>query len=102
LEAICGWANDFGEDEGSFPRGRELVHVVGLLDAPKDKVTNVEGSFLDVAIMIASKLLVVTGLSHDGRKPLFFKTVKVDTTFLLEFSIFVELNAWSSKGDVGG
>jgi hypothetical protein len=34
LEAICGWADDFDDDEGSFPGGRELVHTVGLLDTP--------------------------------------------------------------------
>jgi hypothetical protein len=32
LEAICGWADDISDDEGSFLRGRKLVHVVGLLD----------------------------------------------------------------------
>jgi hypothetical protein len=66
LETICGWANDFDDDEGSFPGGRELVHAVGLLDAPKDEVTNVEGGFPNVAIVILTKLLVVTSLSHDG------------------------------------
>jgi hypothetical protein len=78
LEAICGWADDFSDDEGSFPRGRELMHVVGLLDVPEDKVANVEGSFLNIAIVIASKLLDVTSMSHDGSKPLFFKAVEVD------------------------
>jgi hypothetical protein len=66
LEAICGWANDFGDDEGSFPRGRELVHAIGLLDASEDEVANIEGSFLNVAIMISTELLVVMSLSHDG------------------------------------
>jgi hypothetical protein len=65
LEAICGWTDDFGDDERSFPGCRELVHVVGLLDAPEDEVANVEGSFPNVAIVIPTKLLVVTGLSHD-------------------------------------
>jgi hypothetical protein len=78
LEAICGWADDFGDDEWSFPGGREFMHVIGLLDAPKDEVANVEGSFLNVAIVIESKLLVVTSLSHDGSKPLLFKVVEVD------------------------
>jgi hypothetical protein len=102
LEAICGWADDFSDDEGSFPRGRELMHAVGLLDAPEDKVANIEGSFFIVVIMRASKLLVMTSLSHDGSKPLFFKAVEVDTTCLLGFSFLIELDAWSSKGNVGG
>jgi hypothetical protein len=102
LEAVCGWANDFGDDEGSFPRGRELMHVVGLLDAPEDEVANVEGSFSDVAIVIVSKLLIVTSLSHDCSKPLLFEVVKVDAACLLGFSFLVELDTWSSKGNVGG
>jgi hypothetical protein len=54
LESICRRADDFRDDKGSLPRGRELVHAVGLLDASKDEVANVEGSFLNVAIMIAT------------------------------------------------
>jgi hypothetical protein len=81
--------------------GRELVHVVGLLNAPKDEVANVEGSFFNVAIMIASELLVVTSLSHNGDEPLFFEAFEVDATCLLGLSFLVELDAWSSKGDIG-
>jgi hypothetical protein len=102
LEAICGWANYFGDDEGSFPGGRELVHAVGLLDAPEDEVANVEGSFPNIAIVVPTKLLIVTSLSHEGSKPLFFKAIKVNAMCLISFSLLVELNVWSSKGDVGG
>ena len=99
LEAIRGWADDFSDDEGSFPGGRELVHAVGLLDAPEDEVANVEGSFPNIAIVIPSELLVVTSLSHDGSKPLFFKAVKVDLA--CRRALFVVLDARSSEGKVG-
>jgi hypothetical protein len=99
---ISGWADDFDDDEGSFPRDRELIHVIGLLDAPEDKVANVEGRFLNVAIVIASKLLIMMSLPHDGSKPLLFGAVEADASCLLNFSFLVELYAWSSKGDVGG
>jgi hypothetical protein len=78
------------------------VHAVVLLDALEDEVANVEGSFLNVAIMITSKLLIMTGLSHGGSKSLFFEAVEVDAACLLGLSFLVELNVWSSKGDVGG
>jgi hypothetical protein len=78
------------------------VHVVGLLDAPKNKVANVDGSFLDVAVVIASKLLIMTGLPHDGSKSLLFEAIEVDAVCLLGLSFLVELDAWGSKGDVGG
>jgi hypothetical protein len=51
--------------------------------------------------MIASELLVVTSLPHNGSESLFFEAVEVDATRLLGFSFFVELDAWSSEGDVG-
>jgi hypothetical protein len=54
LESICRRANDFCDDERSLPRGRELVHAIGLLDASEDEVTNVKGSFLNVTIMITT------------------------------------------------
>jgi hypothetical protein len=102
LEAICGWADDFGDDERSFPGGKELMHVVGLLDAPKDEAANVEGSFLNAVIVIASKLLIVTSLYHDSSKPLLFEAVEVDAACLLGISFLVELDAWSSTSDVSG
>jgi hypothetical protein len=102
LEEICGRADDFGDDERSFPGGREFMHAIGLLNALEDEVANVEGDFLNVAVMIAPKLLIMMSLSHDGSKPLLFKAVEVDTTCLLGFSFLIELDAWSSKGDVGG
>jgi hypothetical protein len=76
------------------------VHAVGLLDAPQDEVANIEGSFLNIAIMIASELLVVTSLSHNGCEPLFFEAVEVEATCLLGLSFLVELDAWNSEGDV--
>jgi hypothetical protein len=100
LEAKSGWADNFGDDEGSFPRDRELVHAVGLLDVPEDEVANIEGSFLNVAVVVASKLLVVTGLSHDSSEPLLFEAVKVDAACLLGPSFLVERDAWSSDGDI--
>jgi hypothetical protein len=54
-----------------------------------------------LAVVISSKLLIVTSLSHDSSKPRLFKAVEVDTMGLLGFFFFVELYEWSSKGDIG-
>jgi hypothetical protein len=102
LEAISGWAHNFGDDEGSLPRGREPVHAIGFLDAPEDEVANIEGSFLNVAVVITSKLLVVTGMSYDSSEPLLFEAVNVDAVCLLGLSFLVTLDVWSSKSDIGG
>jgi hypothetical protein len=78
------------------------VQAISLLDTPKDEVTNVEGSFPNVAVMIASELLVVAGLSHDDSKSLFFEAIKVNAVCFLGLSFLIKLDVWSSKGDVGG
>jgi hypothetical protein len=78
------------------------VHVVGLLDAPEDEVANVKGSFLNVVVVIASKLLIMMGLSHDSSKSLLFEAIEVDAACFLGLSFLVELDAWSSKVYVGG
>jgi hypothetical protein len=54
LESICRRADNFRDDEGSLPRGRELMHAVGLLDASEDEVANIKESFLNVAIMVTT------------------------------------------------
>jgi hypothetical protein len=101
VESICRRADNFRDDEGSLPSGRELMHAVGLLDASKDEVANIEGSFPNTAIMIVTQLLVMTSLSHDGSESLFFEAVEVDATCLLGLSFLVELNPWSSESNVG-
>jgi hypothetical protein len=101
LEPIRRWTDNFCDDERSLPRGREFVHDVGLLDASKDEVANIKGSFLNVAIMIASLLLVMTSLSHDGGESMFFEAVEVDAARLLGLSFLVQLNPWSPESDIG-
>jgi hypothetical protein len=101
LDAICGWADDFGDDEGSFPSGKKLMHAVGLLDASENWVADVEGGLLDVAIVVPTELLAVTSLPHDSSHSMFFEAIEVDTMSLLGFSLFIELYAWSSECNVG-
>jgi hypothetical protein len=45
--------------EGTFPGGAELVKSFRVLDTAEDEISNVEGAFLDVAIMVASDTLQV-------------------------------------------
>jgi hypothetical protein len=78
------------------------VHAVGLLDEPEDEVANIKGRFLNVAVVIQSKLLIMTGLSHDSSESLFFEAIEVDAACLFGLSFLVEQDAWSSKGNVSG
>jgi hypothetical protein len=54
LKSICGRADNFRDDEGSLPRGRELMHAVGLLDASEDEVAKVKRSFFNVVIVVTT------------------------------------------------
>jgi hypothetical protein len=51
-------------------------------------------------VVIASKLLIMMGLSHDCSKSLLFEAVEVDTVCPFGLSHLEELDAWSSEGNV--
>jgi hypothetical protein len=57
LEAVRARPSHFCNGEGPFPGGAELVKSFRVLDTVEDEITNVEGAFLDVAIMVASDTL---------------------------------------------
>jgi hypothetical protein len=59
LEAVGAWSGHLCDCEGTFPRRAELVYSFHILDAAEDEISNVEGAFLDVAIVIASDTLKV-------------------------------------------
>jgi hypothetical protein len=41
-------------DEGTFPRGGELVHSLGSLYATRDPVSHVEGPLSHIAVVVAA------------------------------------------------
>jgi hypothetical protein len=59
LETVGAWSGHLCNREGTFPWRAELVQSFCVLDAAEDEITNVEGVFLDVAIMVASNTLKV-------------------------------------------
>jgi hypothetical protein len=59
LEAVGAWSGHLCNCEGTFPWRAELVQSFCVLDAAEDEITNDEGAFLDVAIMVASDTLKV-------------------------------------------
>jgi hypothetical protein len=54
LEAVGRRADDFHHDEGTFPRGGELMHSLGGLDATQDQVSHVEGPLSYVVVVVAT------------------------------------------------
>ena len=59
-------AECLADDEGAFPRGRELVLAGCSLDQPEHKVALLEGSWLDLAVVVAAQALLVDGRPAEG------------------------------------
>ena len=47
-------AQNFADDEGAFPRCRELVLAGCSLDQPEHKVSLLEGSWLDLPVVVSA------------------------------------------------
>jgi hypothetical protein len=54
LEAIRAWYGHLWNCEETFPWRAKLVQSFHVLNAAEDEITNVEGAFLDVAIVVES------------------------------------------------
>jgi hypothetical protein len=54
LEVIRAWSVHLCNCEGTFPWRVELVQSFRVLNAAEDEIANVEGAFLDVAIVVES------------------------------------------------
>jgi hypothetical protein len=53
MEAVGARSSHLYNCEGTFLGGAELVQSFHVLDAAEDKITNVKGAFLNVAIEVA-------------------------------------------------
>jgi hypothetical protein len=54
LEAVGRQTVDFHHDEGTFPRGGELLHSLGVLDVMQDQVPHVEGPLTHIVVVVAT------------------------------------------------
>ena len=54
-------AQGLADDEGAFPRGRELALVGCSLDQPEPKVTLLERSWIDLMTVVTAQALLIDG-----------------------------------------
>jgi hypothetical protein len=54
LEAVGRRVDDFHHDEGTFPRGGELVLSLSGLDATHDQVSHIEGPPSHIAVVVVA------------------------------------------------
>ena len=65
---VVGSGNHYPTDyKGSFPWARQLVSAGDRRDSSQNQVADVEVALVDVAIMIAPKLLLISRMFYGGR-----------------------------------
>lgn len=92
--------DDLFDDEGALPRGSPFVHVLGGLDPVKHQVSNVEGAFRDIVIVVALYLLLMTCMLHEGCHMMLFKAVNIDLPTLFCLALVVVLDTQGAKGHI--
>src|SRR3954465_8149126 len=81
--AIFGLKADSARPSDSFhlvraiPLRRQLVGILGGLNAPKNKVTFLEASGFNFAAMVAAQSMLVASSSHSSLKTIFLKEQRV-------------------------
>ena len=73
LQADCTGPGDSYYPIRAFPLRRQLVGILGRLNAPKNKVAFLKASGMNLAAMVASQGLLVACCSHSRPKTIFLK-----------------------------
>jgi hypothetical protein len=73
----------------AFPLRRQLVRILGRLNAPKNKVAFLETSGINLAAMIAAQSLLVASSSHSSLKTIFLKEHSVILSQLLLLKLII-------------
>ena len=72
-----------------------------VLDTAENQVINVEGVFLDVAIMVAVNAFQVSGRLDEGSTASFFKAVNVDPPDFFHGALIILLDCERLPHDIG-
>ena len=89
LQADCAGPGDSYYPIRAFPLWRQLVGILGGLNAPKNKVAFLEASGFNFAAMMAAQSLLVSSSSYSSLKTIFLKEQRVvlPQLFLLKLII---------------
>ena len=77
LQADCAGPGDSYYPIRAFPLRRQLVGILGRLNAPKNKVAFLKASGMNLAAMVAAQGLLVACCSHSRPKMIFLKERRV-------------------------
>ena len=73
----------------AFPLRRQLVGILGRLNAPKNKVTFLETPGIDSAAMVAAQSLLVASGSHSSLETVFLEEERVILPQLLLLELII-------------
>src|SRR3989337_1878350 len=73
LQADCARPGDSYYPIRAFPLQRQLVGILGRLNAPKNKVAFLKASGMNLAAMVATQGLLVARCSHSHPKTIFLE-----------------------------
>src|SRR3954466_5271243 len=89
LKADSATPSDSFHPVRAFPLRRQLVGILGGLNAPKNKVAFLETSGVNFAAMVAAQSLLVASSSHSSPKTAFLKEQRVIFSQLLLLKLII-------------
>ena len=89
LQADCAGPGDSYYPIRAFPLWRQVVGILGRLNAPKNKVAFLKASGMNLAAMVAAQGLLVACCSHSRPKTIFLKERRVILAQLLLLKLII-------------
>ena len=89
LKADSARPSDSFHPVRAFPLRRQLVGILGGLNAPKNKVAFLETSGINFAAMVAAQSLLVSSSSYSSLKTVFLKEQRVILSQLLLLELII-------------
>ena len=89
LKADSAGPSDSFHPIRAFPLRRQLVGILGGLNAPKNKVAFLKASGMNLAAMVAAQSLLVSSSSYSSLKRIFLKEQRVILSQLLLLKLII-------------
>ena len=89
LKADSARPSDSFHPVRAFPLRRQLVGILGGLNAPKNKVAFLKASGMNLAAMVAAQGLLVARCSHSRPKTIFLKECRIILAQLLLLKLII-------------
>ena len=89
LQADCTGPGDSYYPIRAFPLWRQLVGILGRLNAPKNKVAFLKASGMNLTAMVAAQSLLVASSSHSSLETVFLKEQRVILPQLLLLELII-------------